>query len=71
MTDGTNILDEPVKIDERSHYNIQKITNGQGDNYTGVTLLHDPYFEKQYKMATKHLSKQQQFDAEKKSNAAN
>ena len=59
MTDGTNILNQPVKNDERSHYNIQKITNGHEDNYTTVRLLDDPCFEKHYKMATKYLSKQQ------------
>ena len=46
MIDGAKLLGEPVKHDERTHDNIQKITNGHGDNYTTGFLLDDTYLTK-------------------------
>ena len=43
--------------------NIQKITNGQGDDYTTVCLLGYNYFKKHHKMIVIDLSKRQGLDA--------
>ena len=46
MIDGAKLLGEPVKHDERTHDNIQKIKNGHGDNNTTACLLDDTYLTK-------------------------
>ena len=60
-----NFLDQPVKSDERTYDNIQKIATGQGDDYTTACLLDYTYFKDHYKMTATDLSKQQALDAEK------
>ena len=44
------------KNDQRTYYNIWKITIGQGDDYTTGSLL-DVYFKNYYKMIAIDLSK--------------
>ena len=36
MINGRNFLDQPVKNNLRTYENFQKITTGQGDDYTQV-----------------------------------
>ena len=66
MIYGKNFFDQPVKSDERTYDNIQKIATGQGDDYTTACLLNYNYFKDHYKMTAIDLSKQQAFDADPK-----
>ena len=66
MIDGENLFDHPVKSDLRTYENIEKVSTGQGDDYTTGCLL------EYYKMIATNLSKQQAFDADwSKSNTTN
>ena len=66
MIDGRNIFDQPVKNDLITCENIQKITTGQGDDYTTGYLLDYTYFKSYYTTITIDLSKQQALDADLK-----
>ena len=66
MINGKNVFDQPIKNHIKIYENIQKITSGQGDDYTTGCLLDCNYFIKNYKMITIHLSKQQALDADPK-----
>ena len=46
----------------RRYDNIQKITNGQGDDYTTGCLLDFPHYTQHYKMISIDLSKQKPLD---------
>ena len=46
--------------------NIQKNTNGQGDNFTTGFLPYHPYLKDHYKMIATEFSKQQGYDADRK-----
>ena len=46
MVDARKFFDQTVKNDLRTYENIQKITIGQGDDYTNGCLLDYPYFKK-------------------------
>ena len=48
MINGQNFFDEPTKNDLRTYDNIQKVTTGQGDDYTTGCLLDYPYFKEHY-----------------------
>ena len=50
MNDGRNVFDQPVKSDQRTYDNIQKITIDQGDDYPTGCLLYCFYFKNCYKM---------------------
>ena len=50
----------------KTYKNIRKITTGQGDDYTTGCLLDYNYFNKDYKMIAKDLSKQQALDVNPK-----
>ena len=39
LTDAQNVFDQPVKNDLRTYDKIQKISTGQGDDYTTGCLL--------------------------------
>ena len=58
MIDGRKFFDRPIKNDIKTYENIQKITMGQGDDYTAVCLLDYNYFIKHYKMIAIDLNKQ-------------
>ena len=62
MIDGKFFFDQPVKNNLRTYDNIQKITIGQGGDYTTGCLLHCNYFI----MIAINLSKQQALDADPK-----
>ena len=62
MIDGKIFFDQPVKNNLRTYDNIQKITIGQGGDYTTGCLLHCNYFI----MIAINLSKQQALDADPK-----
>ena len=64
MVDGGNFFDLPIKNDIK-HENIQKITTGQGDDYTTGFLLDYNGFKK-YKMLAIDLSNLQALDADPK-----
>ena len=57
MIDGANLLHQPVKNNEKTHSNIQKIANVHGDNYTTGCLLDGPCFKNHYKMTIIDLGK--------------
>ena len=62
-TDRRNFFDHPVKSgDMRRYDNSQKITNGQGDDYTTGCLLDFPHYRQHYKMISIDLSKQKPLD---------
>ena len=50
MIDGENVLDQPIKNDQRTYDNVRKIVTGQGYDYTTVGLLHHVYFINYYNM---------------------
>ena len=52
-----NFFDQRVKNDQITYGNIQKITTGQGDDYTTGCLLDYPYFKECYKLIAIDLSK--------------
>ena len=66
MIDGENVLDQPIKNDQRTYDNVRKIVTGQGYDYTTVGLLHHVYFINYYNMIAVDLSKQQSLDADLK-----
>ena len=66
MSDRRNFFDQPVDNDIKTYENIQKITTGQGDDYTSGCLLDYSYFKKHYKMIATDLSNQQALDADPK-----
>ena len=39
ITDGKNFFDQPTENDFKTYNNIRKIANGQGNDYTTVSLL--------------------------------
>ena len=55
MIDGKNFFDQPIKKYIKIYANIQKITTGQGDDYTTGCLLDYNYFKK-HKMIAINLS---------------
>ena len=63
MIDGQNFFDQPIRNNLITYDNIQKITTGQGDDYTTRSLLKYDYFEKYYMMIAIDLRKQQALDA--------
>ena len=65
ITDAQNLIDQPAKNDTRTYENIQKITTDQGD-YPTCCLLDYPYFERDYRLISIDLSKQQVLDADPK-----
>ena len=66
MSDRRNFFDQPVDNDIKTYENIQKITTGQGDDYTIGCLLDHSSFKKHYKMIATDLSKQQALDTDPK-----
>ena len=67
MIEGKNFFDQPVETNVRTYDNIQKISAGQGDDYTTGCLLDYNYFNKCYKMIAKDLSEQQALEVDPKS----
>ena len=45
MTDGKNILDQPLKNDIRTYDKIWKFSTGQGHDYATGCLLDRNYFK--------------------------
>ena len=66
MINGKKLFDQPNKNDIKSYDKIQKITTGQGDDYTAGCLLYYNCLIKHYKMIAIDLSKQQALDADSK-----
>ena len=66
MIDGRNFFDQPIRNDQISYDNVQKIANGQEDDYTTVCLLDYLCFKENYKIIAIDLSKQQELDADRK-----
>ena len=63
MIDGRNFFDQTIKNGIKTYENIQKITTGEGDDYTTGCLLDYNYFKRHYKMLAIDLSKEQALDA--------
>ena len=63
MIDGRNFFDQTIKNGIKTYENIQKITTGEGDDYTTSCLLDYNYFKRHYKMLAIDLSKEQALDA--------
>ena len=66
MVDGKTFFEQAFKNDIKIYDKIQKISTGQGEDYTTVSILDYNYFNKHYKMIAKDLSKQQAFGADPK-----
>ena len=64
MIDVRNFFDQPIKNDLETYEKIQKISAGQGDDYTTGYLLDCNYFRKHYKMIAIDLNKQQALDTD-------
>ena len=62
MINGQKVVDPPRNNDQIKCDKIQKITNGQGDDYTTGFLLNYPYFKEYDKLIAIDLSKQQALD---------
>ena len=58
MIDGRSFFDQPIKINQKTYDNTQKIANGQGDDYTTGFLLDYICFKEHYKLIAIDLSKQ-------------
>ena len=58
MTNGENVLHQPIKNNKLTHENIRNVATGQGNNYTTGCLLDYPYFKDSYKMIAVDLRKQ-------------
>ena len=66
MIHGNNFFDQLIKNDLKTYDSIQKITTGQGDDYTTGCLLDHPYFKEHYKLIATDLRKQQLLDDDPK-----
>ena len=66
MIDGRNFFDKPIKNDQITYDNIQKIATDQGDDYTTGSFLGYLYFIEYYKLIAIELSKEQKLDADLK-----
>ena len=64
VIDGQNFYDQPVRNDLMTYDVIQKITTGQGDDYSTGCLLDYNYFKNYYKMIAIDWSKQQALHAD-------
>ena len=64
IIDGQNFYDQPVRNDLMTYDVIQKITTGQGDDYTTGCLLDYNFFKNYYKMIAIDWSKQQALHAD-------
>ena len=51
MIDGQNFFEQPVTNDMKTYDNIQKITIGQGDDYTTGFLPYYLYFKEYHTIA--------------------
>ena len=66
MIDRQNVFDQPVKRDLRTYDSMQKVTTGQGDDYTTGCLLDCLYFKEYYKLIATDSGKQQGHDTDPK-----
>ena len=66
MIDGRNFFDQLVKNNLKTYGNIQKITTGQGDDYTSGCLLDCNYSKNYYNMIAIDFCKQQALHADPK-----
>ena len=57
MIQGRSFFEQPVKND-KNYNNIQKATNGGGDNYTTNCLFEYTYFKENYKLIAAELNKE-------------
>lgn len=57
MIQGRSFFEQPVKND-KNYKNIQKATNGGGDNYTTNCLFEYTYFKENYKLIAAELNKE-------------
>ena len=62
--DDRNFYDQPINDSIRQYDEIRKISTGQGDDYTIGCLLDFACFEKNYRLITADLSKQNNLDAD-------
>lgn len=57
MIQGRSFFEQSVKSD-KNYKNIQKATNGCGDNYTTNCLFEYTYFKENYKLIAAELNKE-------------
>ena len=48
--DGRKVYDQPINDSIKQYDELRKISTGQGDDYTTVSLLDFAYFEKNYRL---------------------
>ena len=65
MIEGKNLFDQSIRNDIKTYENIQKISTGQGDDYTTGCLRGYNYFKK-HKMIERDWTKQQALHADTK-----
>ena len=63
MTNGKKKFDQPIKSYIKTYENIQKISAGQGNDYTTCCLLDYNYFKTHHKKIAIDIHKQQALDA--------
>ena len=66
MVDGRNFFDQPIKNDQITYDNVQKIETDQRDDYATGCLLDYLYFTEDNQLIEINLSKQQALDADPK-----
>ena len=62
--DGRNFYDQAINGSFKQYDEIQKISIGQGNDYTTGCLLDFVYFKKKYRLIAADLSKQKALDAD-------
>ena len=57
--DGRNFYDQPINDLIKQYDEVRKVSTGQGDDYTTVSLLDFAYFKNNYRLIAADLSKQE------------
>ena len=66
MLNGRNFFDQPIKNDQITYDNVQKIETDQRDDFETGCLLDYLYFTEDNQLIEINLSKQQALDADAK-----
>ena len=64
MINRKKVIDQWIKNYLKTYDNIQKVTTGQGYDYTTSCFLDNNYFMKHYTVIVIDLRKQQELDAD-------
>ena len=64
MIDGRIFYDQPINDLIKQYDEVQKVSTGQGDDYTTGCLLDYAYFKNKYRLIAVDISKQKALDAD-------